>query len=61
LFKSDSKDINGNTLLEEVCIRLTWHLHNHDMTYVMNMMWGIDYDYDIIWLWCFMHVCDNCH
>jgi len=40
LFKSESKDINGNTLLEEVCIRLTWHLHNHDMTYVMNMMWG---------------------
>ncbi len=27
----------GNTLLEGVCIRLTWHLHNHDMTHVMNM------------------------
>jgi len=27
----------GNTLLEGVCIRLTWHLHNHDMTYDMNM------------------------
>jgi len=27
----------GNTLLEGVCIRLTRHLHNHDMTYVMNM------------------------
>jgi len=25
---------SGNTLLEGVCIR---HLHNHDMTYVMNM------------------------
>jgi len=24
-------------LLEGVCIRLTWHLHNHAMTYVMNM------------------------
>jgi len=24
----------GNTLLEGVCMR---HLHNHDMTYVMNM------------------------
>jgi len=29
--------VNGNTLLEKVCIRLTWHLHNHDMMYVMNM------------------------
>jgi len=30
--------INGKTLLEGVCIRLRlWHLHNHDMTYVMNM------------------------
>jgi len=28
------------TLLEGVCIRLTWHLHNHDMTYVMNMKEG---------------------
>jgi len=28
----------GNTLLEGVCIRLTWQLHNHDMIYViMNM------------------------
>jgi len=27
----------GNTLIEGVCIRLTWHLHNHDLTYVMNM------------------------
>jgi len=27
----------GNTLLKGVCIRLTWHLHTHDMTYVMNM------------------------
>jgi len=27
----------GNTLLERVCIRLTRYLHNHDMTYVMNM------------------------
>jgi len=26
--------IVGDTLLEDVCIR---HLHNHDMTYVMNM------------------------
>jgi len=26
----------GNTLLEGVCLRLTWHLH-HDMTYVLNM------------------------
>jgi len=25
-----------NTLLEGVCIRLIWHFHNHDMTYVMN-------------------------
>jgi len=22
----------GNTLLEGVCIRLTWHLHNPDIT-----------------------------
>jgi len=29
--------IFGNTLLEGVCIRLTRHLHNHDMTHVMNM------------------------
>jgi len=28
---------HGNTLLEGVCIRLTWRLQNHDMTYVMNM------------------------
>jgi len=27
----------GNTLLEGVCLRLTWHLHNHDMTHGMNM------------------------
>jgi len=27
----------GSTLLEGVCTRLTWHLHNHGMTYVMNM------------------------
>ncbi len=27
----------GNTLLEGVCIRLTWPLYNHDMTQVMNM------------------------
>jgi len=27
---------HGNTLLKGVCIRLTWHLQNHDMTY-MNM------------------------
>ncbi len=26
-----------NTLFEGVCIRLTWHLHNHDMTHVINM------------------------
>jgi len=38
----------GNTLLEGVCIRLTWHLHNHDMTY---------YECE----GSFMHVCDNCH
>jgi len=29
------------TLLEGVCIRLTLHLHNHDMTYVMNMKYGL--------------------
>jgi len=29
--------IKGNTLFEGVCIRLTWHIHNHDMTHVMNM------------------------
>jgi len=23
-----TKNRNGNTLLEGVCIRLTWHLHN---------------------------------
>jgi len=28
----------GHTLLEGMCMRLTWHLHNHDMTYVMNML-----------------------
>ncbi len=27
----------GNTLLEGMCIRLTWPLYNHDMTQVMNM------------------------
>jgi len=32
-----SRIIIGNTLLEGVCIRLTLQLHNHDMTYVMNM------------------------
>jgi len=31
----------GNTLLEGVCIRLTWHLHNRDMTYVLNMKEGL--------------------
>jgi len=25
------------TLYLKGCMRLTWHLHNHDMTYVMNM------------------------
>jgi len=25
----------GNTLLEGVCIRLAWLLHNHDMTHVI--------------------------
>ncbi len=29
--------ILGYTLLEGVCIRLTWHVHNHDMIHVMNM------------------------
>lgn len=27
----------GNTLFEVVCIRLTWHSHNYDMTPFMNM------------------------
>jgi len=35
----------GNTLLEGVCIRLTWHLHNHDIEYEVG----------------FMHVYDNYH
>jgi len=39
--------IFGNTLLEGVCIRLTWHLHNHDICY--------EYEGS------FMHVCDSCH
>jgi len=39
----------GNTLLEGVCIRLTWHLHNHDMTYGTKYEGG------------FMHVYDNRH
>jgi len=30
--------LNGNTLLEGVCIRLTWHLHNHDNDiWILNM------------------------
>jgi len=36
----------GNTLLEGVCIRLTRHLHNHDMT---RHVTG------------FVHVYDACH
>jgi len=28
---------NGNNLLEGVCIRLTWHLHNHDMSHDICM------------------------
>jgi len=38
----------GNTLLEGVCIRLTRHLHNHDMTC---------YEYE----GSYVHVYDNCH
>ncbi len=38
----------GYTFLEGVCIRLTSHLHNYDMTHVMNMK-------------VFMHVYENCH
>jgi len=37
----------GNTLLEGMCIRLTLHLHNHDMC--------PEYEGG------FMHVYDNCH
>jgi len=37
----------GNTLLEWVCIRLTRHFHNHDMTCL---------EYEVG----FMHVYDNC-
>jgi len=29
--------VNSFFFFEVVCIRLTWHLHNPDMSYVMNM------------------------
>jgi len=38
----------GNTLFEGVCIRLTIHFHNHDMT-------RHEYEGGC------MHVYDNCH
>ncbi len=31
------RSAHGDTLLRGVWIRLTWHLHNNDMTHVMNM------------------------
>ncbi len=50
----------GITLLEGVCIRLTWHLHNHNMTHV-SWLWRChvmimkvschDYEGVMSWLW----------
>jgi len=37
VYSTDLIKLFGNTLLEGVCIRLTSNLHNHDMTYVINM------------------------
>jgi len=30
----------GNTLLEGVFIRLAWHLHNHDMSWIWNRVYA---------------------
>jgi len=38
-------DISVALYLKRVCIRLTWHLYIHDMTYEVG----------------FMHVYENCH
>jgi len=51
----------GNTLLDGVClcIRLTWHLHNHDMTcyeYEVGLSWQRHWQVMMYW---YMSRCHN--